>query len=202
MMKPLFAKDKQLERNLAQSEAAGATVLHVATPSDFNLNDLVFVADADGTGVEYLGAVTAVGADSLTVSHPLAASRDTTATLWRPAAEFRWETVTAEPMRRAFREGIAVERSVGGALWSVRVAEAVREDTLRFKGVSRAHFTAFRAWLAAWTRSGLDDFTWIDESRAAARVRLLDCDFEQVEKIPGALALALQLAVQQEGGYA
>jgi hypothetical protein len=202
MMKPLFAKDKLLERNLAQSEPVGTRLLHVASPSDFSLGSLVFVGDLDGANVEYLGAVTAVGLDSLSVAHALGLPRLGTATLWCSASALRWASVTDEPVERAFREGIAVERSAGGALWSVRVADAVREDTLRFKGISRAQFTDFRDWLAASARSGLDDFTWVDESRRVARVRLQDCDFKLIEEVPGSLTLAQHLALDQEGGYA
>jgi hypothetical protein len=202
MIKPLFAKARDRERTLTQAAQAGTKTLHVSAPSEFALGDRIFVSESDGSELEYLGPVTQIGADSLTVTHALANPKTITARIWRPQSAFQWDTVTTEPVERVFHEGIAVERSVGGALWAVRLADPIREDTLRFTGVSRAAFASFRSWLSSHACGGLDDFTWVDEQRACARVRLLNCDFIQLEKVPRVVALDIRLAVLGEGAYA
>ena len=78
----------------------------------------------------------------------------------------------------------------------------MRDDTLRFPEVSRAHFLAWRDWFGANLRMGLNDFTWVDESRAVARVRLLNREFEQTGPTPGVVSVVIRLAVLQEGGTA
>lgn len=201
MIKPFFAKNKALERTLSHAENAGVQILHVSSPGNFAQGDRIFCAEADGSELEYLGLVETVGADHIEVSCALTAAKSATATVWKAASVFQWETVASSPVRRAFHEGIAVERAAGGALWSVRTADPWREDALRFPGISRGYFTAFRAWLTARARGGLDDFTWVDEARAIARARLLECDFVQEENAPKTTGLILRLAVLEEGDY-
>ncbi|MBN1867725.1 hypothetical protein JW916_10570 [Candidatus Sumerlaeota bacterium] len=203
MIKPLFTRERELERSLSQSADAGSRVLYTASASDFSVGDRLFVSESDGSELEYLGAIAEVAPTSLTATFPLETAKSATARVWRPASAFQWETVTASPsVDRVLREGIVAERSVGGALWSARVADPWREDTLRFPGLSRAHFTAFRSWLASATRGGLDDFTWVDETRCVARVRLLDSGFDQKETVSRVVDLVLKLAVLEEGGTA
>jgi hypothetical protein len=203
MIKPLFTRGQELERSLSESADAGSRILHTASASDFSLGDRLFVSESDGAELEYLGAIVEVAPTLLTATFPLDAAKSATARLWRPASLFQWDTVTASPaVDRVLREGIATERSVGGALWSVRIADPWREDTLRLSGIPRAHFAAFREWLASAARGGLDDFTWIDEARNVARARLLDTGFDQKETVSRVVDLVLKLAVLEEGGYA
>ena len=202
MIKPLFAVAKNLERALSHAETAGATDLHVPSPSDFSVGAPIFVSEANGAEMEFLGRIRAIGDDTISVAFGLAADKSATAKIWTPSSAFPWEAVTSQPMERSFHEGIRVEQSVGGALWSVRTAEPLRTDRLRFREISRSHFAAFRSWLSAQVRGGLDDFTWVDEERNVARVRLVRCDFTQVEERPRVVELIVDLAVLEEGGYA
>lgn len=202
MLKPLFAKGKELERPLTHSANAGENFLRCANSYEFGIGQRTFVAESDGAELEYMGPVTMAG-DPPWVETVLSLkqAKTVTATLWRAQTFFQWETVTSQPVQRAFHEGIVVERSVGGRLWSVRVADPLREDTLRFTGVSRPSFAAFQGWMAAATRGGLEEFTWVDEERQIARVRLVNCDLVQVENSPRTLAIDLKLAVLAEGEY-
>ena len=202
MIKPLFGKGKTLQRNLSHPEPAGSQTLHIASPGGFSPGDRVFCSEVGGSELEYLGPVTSVEPDAIQVTHGLAAAKNASAIVWKPEGCFQWPTIASSPVERVFHEGIATERAVGGALWSVRTSDPWREDTLRFQGISRAHFAELRAWLAAHARGGLDDFTWVDEAREIARVRLLHCDFTQIEKTPHSMELAIQLAVLEEGDYA
>ncbi len=202
MIKPLFARNKQLERPLTAPAAAGATVLKVTGAANFLPGDLLFIAHADQSLPECLGPVRAATATTLTPTFPLQSARSATATLWRPAGVFHWKTLQSASVERAFQEGIRLERTLGGGYYPVRLAAPQREDTLRFPALTRSEFETLRAWFATHTRSGLDDFTWVDEHRQLARVRLAACDFDQKEQTPRVLALALRLIVLEEGGYA
>jgi hypothetical protein len=202
MIKPLFARNKQLERPLAVPAAAGATTLQVAGAANFLPGDLLFIAHADQSRPECLGPVRATTATTLTVTFPLQTARSATATLWRPAGTFHWKTLQSASVERAFQEGLHLERTLGGGFYPVRLAAPQREDTLRFPAVARSEFEALRAWFTTHTRSGLDEFTWVDEHRQLARVRLAACDFDQKEHPPRVLTLALRLIVLEEGGYA
>jgi hypothetical protein len=204
MIKPLFAKGKELERTFASETSAGSATLEVAAPEDFALGDRVFVANADGSALECVGPVTEVSEDAITVRYGLKWARGTTARVWRAQRVFQWETVSEEPVASVFRDGIRAERSVGGAVWSVRTGDPAREDTVRFSGVSRGGFAAFRAWLEAAARGGVDDFTWVDETRQPARVRLLESGFAPAQgvEVLRSLDLTIRLAVLEEGGYA
>jgi hypothetical protein len=202
MTKPVFAQGKEFERNLLQPAPAGTKTLYISSPGSFSLGDRIFCADGDGSQTEYLGIVTSVEASAIIVAFSLLTSRDTNATIWRPAEIHSWETVASEPVRRVYREGIAVERALGGALWSVRTADAVQEAKLIFAGITPAHVASFRTWLSTAARSGLDNFTWADERRATATVHLLDYDFKPIETAPESLTLAMHLAIVEEGGYA
>jgi len=202
MLKPLFAVGRRLERTLTRSEPAGATALHVSAPADFQVGDPIFISDADATAIECLGPVRGIGAEAVTVSRPLAGPRSDSAIVWTPAGALQWQVVRADPPGRSFHGGIAVERSAGGVLWSVRTGAPWREESLRFEGVMRSDFDAFRAWLDAAARGGLDDFAWVDGSARPCRVRLLDCDFTPREERPRTVDLVLRIAVLEEGSYA
>ena len=93
MIRPLFAKGKELERTLSQAELAGATDLHVPTPGDFSPGDLIFIAEVDDSELEFLGPVQSVAGTTITVVHPLATDKADTATVWRAASAFQWQTV-------------------------------------------------------------------------------------------------------------
>lgn len=200
MLKPIFTKGTALHRSLNSAPQAGARILYCDESRDFSIGDRVFVAEADGSELEYMGVVRVSGDPPwLETTLSMKKAKSANAAIWRAQSVFQWETVTAAPVQRVFHEGIVVDRSVGGGLWAVRVADPVREDTLRFNGVSRASFAAFRAWLAASTRNGLEEFTWVDEERQIARVRLLRCDLVQAENAPRTLAFDLKLAILAEG---
>jgi hypothetical protein len=202
MLKPFFVRSRQLERPLAAPAAAGTMTLPVAGAANFLPGDLLFIAHADQSLIESLGPVQTVTSSTVTATFPLRTARSVTATLWRPAATFHWKSLQAAPVERSFQEGIHLERTLGGGFYAVRLAAPQREDTLRFPSVTRSEFEALRVWLAAHTRSGLDEFTWVDEYRQPARVRLAACDFEQHEQPSRVLALALRLIVLEEGGFA
>lgn len=202
MLKPLFVRNKQLERPLTAPAAAGATTLSVAGAANFFPGDPLFIAQADQSQTEYLGPVRSATATTLSVTFPLQMARPTTATLWRPAATFAWKSLPAAPVERAFREGIHLEQTLGGGFYPVRLAPPQREDTWRFTALARSEFEALRAWFSNHTRSGLDEFTWVDTCGQVARVRLAACDFAQQEQTPHVLAFALRLLVLEEGGYA
>lgn len=60
---------------LSADEAIGQTVLSVTDPTIFSIGQTVKIMEADGTEVENLGAITAIGADTITVTTALVAAK-------------------------------------------------------------------------------------------------------------------------------
>ncbi|NQU43389.1 hypothetical protein HQ520_08885 [bacterium] len=202
MIKPLFAQGISHQTLLAQAEPSGVSTLRVTGPEGFSVGQHVFCCESDGSELEYAGCVTAVDLDAVSVHLPLLQGKQSGGLVWSAESVFQWQRISAGPLHRSFQEGIRSEHSVGGAVWSVRTGDPWREDELCFRGLLRSHFVAFRQWLTENVRGGLDDFTWVDEARDVARVRLTNTEFLQVEQVPRVIELRLKLAVLEEGGYA
>ncbi|MFP4379462.1 MAG: hypothetical protein ACLFUS_03080 [Candidatus Sumerlaeia bacterium] len=202
MIKPIFAHAKSQIQNLDAAVAAGASLLPVASPEVYAPGDKIFCAENDGSLLEYLGNVRTVAADSITVDQTLENARTTASQIWKAASFFQWIVMPAGPVEKHYRQGVAVERGVGGALWSVRSAAPSRQDILRFRGVSRAHFSLLRNWLDANVRGGIDTFTRVNEFREINTVRLLDCDFVQREEKTETIELEVQIEIIETGAYA
>lgn len=63
--------------SLSADEAIGQTELSVTDPAIFSVGQVVSIQKADGSEGEDLGAVTAVGANTITVTNALAAAKST-----------------------------------------------------------------------------------------------------------------------------
>ena len=61
MLKPMFAKGKDLERVLEEAAGPGYNLLICSDSSDFSCGDHIFVAEADGSELEYMGLATSTG---------------------------------------------------------------------------------------------------------------------------------------------
>lgn len=195
MIKPFFTAGAASVQPLSAGALAGDRVLQVPTPSAFTPGQVAFVSDLGGAGVQCLGPVRSVGETSIAVAIALDTPRAASAPVWRAASQFAWPTVSAAPRRVVHESGVAIERSTGGALWSVRAASPWEEETLHFEGLAASDFDAFLTWLGESAQGGLDPFTWVDEAANVARVKMAECRFDLAERPPGNLAVALRLAI-------
>jgi hypothetical protein len=200
---PFCAQGRPIEATLSSSISEGENRIYIPRPIDWNYGDRVFVGNSDFTNVEYLGMVVTINNDSLVTTLPAARSHGDTSIVWRPAKYFIWRDQPILPIERTRNEGIVAERSAGGALWSVRVAAPSLEVAVRFRGVVAAEYETFREWIDDELRGGLDDFTWVDERRKIARVRLLETRLEVSPDSPAEPSvLHVRYAVLAEKEYA
>ena len=74
MVRPILAKGKSLERSVAEAVAAGAVEIPVSGGEDFSVGDPMFIAELDGTELEYLGQLVSRTSTTLTVGLPVLAT--------------------------------------------------------------------------------------------------------------------------------
>lgn len=201
MLKPLFAKGKSLEVTLAAALSAGANTISLASAEGYAPGDAIFVAESDGSGLEFCGLVTSLTETTLDLSLPLTEAKSASATAWAADSCFQWPLMPEAPAEENWRQGILWQRDMAGRVHSVRFADPEREERLRFDGMARSHCTALQNWLQQEARGGLDPFTRVDRFRRPATVQLLTPDFEIRETSPEVLNLSLDLAVLEEGAY-
>jgi hypothetical protein len=201
-MKPLFACGKQNERTLTQFVERGSTHLPIAGASlYFAVGDKVFVSEAGGTELEFLGNALAVETNLLTTARPLSSDKDAGAHVWKPLEQFEFEIGRSSPFLRRLDTGIEILKTVGGQVYSTRVREPGWIEMLSFSKLSRANFLAFQDFLRNSLNDGLNEFAYVDEAADVAIVRLLTTQIEQHEAFPQLATLKIELAYVQKGQY-
>jgi hypothetical protein len=201
-MKPLFARGKQNERTLTQFVQQGSTQLPIAGASlYFSVGDKIFVSEADGSELEFLGNALAVETNQLTTARGLAGDKDDGAHVWKPLERFEFEIGRSSPFLRKFDTGIEAQRTIGGQVYSTRVREPGWTEVLSFSKLSRANFFAFQDFLRDSLNDGLNEFTYVDEAGDIAVVRLLTTQIEQHEQFPQLATLKLELFYLQQGQF-
>jgi hypothetical protein len=202
MIRPVFARGKQQEQSLTQAATAPTNQLYTADAStNFSVGDLILISESDGSELEFLGSVTATTPTYLTTSLSLAADKAATAKLWRPSASFVWPATPSLPLEKDHSTGIVTARSLGGTLFSARVADPRRVDRLEVERMRVADFESLRAWVATSLDDGLLDFSYVDEGGEVSRARLMAPEFLQRQDDEQLTSLAVEIAVLAEGEY-
>jgi hypothetical protein len=201
----LFARGRQGETALTEVTAAGATSIILAGANQvFALGQTLLVSEADDSETEWLGKVTAVSAQSVGFSRPLAQSKNTGARLWRAAATLTTPAEATLPLKRALRTGVTDECTRGGQWMAVQTAEPREELTLTLEGLTPAVERAVVNWLGDQAGWGLWPFTLIEPDGALAVVRLAGGEERPVQRQReggGRVRLTLPLWIVGEGSY-
>ncbi|MCX7017109.1 MAG: hypothetical protein NTW86_31860 [Candidatus Sumerlaeota bacterium] len=202
MNRPVFARGKEQEQSLTQAASAPTHHLYTAEASlNFAVGDRIFIAEADGSELEFLGAVTATAPTYLTTALALRASKSATALLWRAARAFVWPVEPSLPVEKQHSTGIVCARALGGTLYSTRVAEPNRVDTLRFARLPLPVFEEFREWVEHVLEGALLDFTYVDERAQVSTARLAAPRIAQRQPDEQLTEIELEIAIQTEGAY-
>jgi hypothetical protein len=201
MIRPVFAKGKEQEQALSQAAPASANQLYTPSASaNFSVGDLIFIAEADGSELEFLGPVIAVAPTFLTTTLWLGEGKSETAVLWRAAESFSWPVEPAFPLEKEFASGIKAARSLDGTVYSARLAEPRRTDRLSAR-IRRSDFDDLRQWIDANLNGGLDDFSYVDERGGVAKGRLISPSITQKQDDEGLVDFELDIAVIAEGVF-
>jgi len=194
-MIPLFCQGRAVERPTSQAVGMGAKQIPTDdATSYFSAGERVFISEADGSEVEYLGTIASVATNSVTVELATEAAKSEGAKLWTPEAMFEWpmQTGTARPPAggRVRHGGVEVVRSLGGEAYATRLGSAYVTESVRFENLTDERFGQLSSWLEQEADGGLEEFTYVDGSRVVRRVRLDVPAFEWTRRTAGDLIVA------------
>lgn len=201
-MRPVFVRGKMNEQTLSGSVSAGSCRLPVTGAIGyFTAGDLIFVSDADGTLVEFLGPATVVLANEVRTLGAVAMGRSTGARIWKPEHFFQWTVERAMPILRTHDTGIVARRSAGGVLYVTKVRETSISETLRFEDLRRSEAVQFTDWVEECLNGGLEKFTFCDGEGAVQISILLSTRILQNEKSYQHVTLELELECIESASY-
>jgi hypothetical protein len=198
----IFAQGRQAERTLSGGVDAGAAQIALANANTFfNSTELLFISEADGSGVEFLGAVTAVDDATVSFTLPLKQAKSSGAKLWKPITRFNLASEKFLPLTREIETGASVERSLAGVNYAIRTAQPFTRLTLQWEGLAPAHEEAFVAWLEAASQGGLIPFTIVYPARRIQAVRLDHGGYSRIEKPGESRTVKLPLRLEAAAEY-
>lgn len=193
-MFPLFAKGKTSERPLIALAARGAFRISVQNASScFAAGDLIFISDADGARVEFLGRATSVLSSEVRCLYGLSFNRAAGALCWKPAFAFCWKTSRALPAAEREETGVKARRSAGGVLFLTKVKETSRSIALTIHALRKGEASAFSLWVRDVLRGGIEPFTFCEEYSPVRKVALLSSRIIQKEISPDRISLEMEL---------
>jgi len=102
---------------LTADAATGQTELSVTDPSIFSVGQKVSIQEADGSETEDLGAITAIGENSITVSNALAAAKSTGAYVYVADGSETAKVILAENVP-AQAAAVNAKAYLGGVFYS------------------------------------------------------------------------------------
>ena len=201
-MRPVFVKGKMNEQTLSGAVPAGSCRLPVTgAVGYFTAGDLIFVSDADGTLVEFLGPATVVLANEVRSLGAVAVGRSTGARIWKPEHFFQWTVERAMPVLRTHDTGVVARRSAGGVLYMTKVRETSICESLRFEDLRRSEAVQFTDWVEECLNSGLEKFTFCDGEGTAQISILLSMRILQNEKSYQHVTLEIELECLESASY-
>jgi len=163
--------------------------------------DCLFACAPDGGDMQHLGAATALNDTNVEFSAALSADLGG-GTLWRAVNTFVVPTIPSAPVERRYESGLAIERSIGGIVYSTRIAAPWRIDLLRFQQITRAAWQQWREWMRVYLANGARTFTWVDESGLVCRAQLNKPEITTHAASELFIDVALEIAILAEGEYA
>jgi hypothetical protein len=198
----ILARGRAAEQTLAEVTPAGARSLALAgAGSLFAPPQKLFISEADGRETEWLGRVTAATASALAFSHPLHASKNSGARLWRAASAIEFPPESARITRATTASGVTAETAADGTPYAIQTAQPRTLFQLYFEDLTPAAELNVTRWLAEQTRWGLDLFTLIQPDGRLFLTGLasdpvqLECDAK------GRRRLSFGLTILLEGAY-
>ena len=201
-MRCVFAKGISNQRELSESSSAGSFILSVSNAKDyFNPGDLIFISDADGANLEFLGAATSVTTDKIQCLYALSLGRTTGALCWKPTHFLTWSRKRTMPLTRTLDTGVISRRSAGGVLYLSKVRESSHSELVRFENLRMKQVADFFSWLEEVINGGIEPFTFCDEDRQVSSVALVTTEIVQDETSSESIGLELELARIETGQY-
>lgn len=205
---PVAAYGKSSQTTLSSSAAAGATVLPLDNSGGaFAVGDQVFVSEAGGGELQYLGPVVVAGSSSITVTYPLQLAKLSSAIAWHATQFMAFEQgSTACYAEHDSEEGVTIDVSRGGAVSATRIGEAVAKLRLSFGAALATDFVAYRAWVRTLRGGGVHSFSlaYYDETAGASvvhEVRDAMTGFSAQRRMNEHVTFERQFFIVNEGTY-
>lgn len=169
----LFTHALNPPQTLPGPVATGDTTLALPSASSFFApGDILFVADADATNAEYLGAVSAADTSSLTFTLPAQTARPAGASLFSPINVIRTTGRLNPPLQRTFQSGVHTQRTLGGQVVAIRTAQPAAQIELTIAGLTPHEEEQLVNDLNAATDNLRLPFTMISSSRRILALQL------------------------------
>ncbi len=159
----------------------------------------LFIALGSGNSNRCLGKIVSNHEGILTCERAPGQAYPAGSVLWSPASYHAWTVGRFPPLAQSLDAGTEFLRALSGEGLCVRQAAARRSTTLGIGPVARAEVEAFRAWLDANTRGGLDPFTWADELGNVACAWIAGSTWREEESDEGFATFSADLALGAEG---
>jgi len=204
MTVPLFCQGKDIERPTSGAVGPGATEIPVADAPDwFSAGPPAFMSSSDGSGVEYLGIVRAVGLQTVAVELATQQTRPEGSLLWTPSALFHWPAGEEVSTRRVRHGGVETVRSLGGVAYSTRLHSPYEVERVVIENLTEERFARLASWIEQTASDGLEEFTYVDARREVWRVRLDAPSLEWGRSgRPGLVSVAFDLQLLESAAYA
>jgi hypothetical protein len=119
--------------------------------------------------------------------------------LWSPGAWHEWSTGRCPGASDVWDRGTELVRVGDGDALAMRLHVARRSTSLRIGPIPLAETDAFRAWLDAHARGGVDPFTWVDERGAVARAWIQSATLAEEPSDDGFVCMNCDLALDEPG---
>lgn len=196
----MFAKGTGAQSCLTQAAAAGVRSLPLAG-AGFAPAQRLFISEADGSEIQWLGRVTQAGSSTISFSRPLELAKSAGARLWSAAATLELSTESLLLERKTVETGILTERSAGGQYYALKLTAPKTVLRLALAAEDSSLEEALMGWLEEQTGWGLDPFTLVNPENGICIVRLSGEPISQEQSASGKRRLVFSLAIAQEGAY-
>lgn len=197
-----FCRDRESQSLLDASMESGG---HVIPLDDANLlfsvGDLVFISEADGSELEFLGGVREVDADSMECALPARTTKAAGAHFWKAMASIHVAAESAQPLARKIVSGVSLERALSGTHYAIRTAATRETLDLKLDGMTTQRERSLHEWLKVQTQGGLLPFTLVAPERRVLAVRFDAGALERAERDVTRASVRLPLVIESEGGY-
>lgn len=192
-MSLLFSRGLASPQSLPGPVAPGATTFPLPdAATHFSPADPLFIAEADFSSPEYLGAVVTADATTLTSSLPALAARPAGAVLVKPLSSLRLPARIELPLRRAIDTGLHTQRTLGGQVVAIRTAATATRLTLNLTALTPIEEQRLLDWLAAETDHGRLPFNLIADARRLLALHLDASPFDRAESAGARRAITLR----------
>lgn len=198
----ILAQGREHEQIISGAIPGGAISIGLAGADGiYAEGDHLFVSEAGGSEVEFLGRVEAVSPALVSWGLPVRRAKDSGARLWRARHALATRAESALPFQSRVKTGVEIERSLGGVTYAIRVAAPVETIDWTLMGLTPQEEGAVVEFLAIATGGGELPFTIILPSRSLTAVQLASGEFGRAEGVGGRRSLRMKLLVEEDGGY-